>query len=76
MTVKISSRGQTVIPAKIRKRYGIHAHSKVEFLDTGKEIVLIPISKNPFLESKGILRKITSYDLIESRRQERKREHG
>lgn len=75
MGVVISVRGQTVIPSEIRKKYNITPKSKIEFLDTGKEIVIIPLPKDSFLESRGILKGVTTEDLIEERRKERKYEH-
>jgi AbrB family looped-hinge helix DNA binding protein len=76
MTATISVRGQMVLPAQIRKRYGIAAQSKVEILDFGNEIVIVPIPKRPFAGSKGLLKGVSSRDLIEARRSERLREHG
>ena len=54
-TVKVSARGQLVIPEEIRKRYGIEAGDKVEFLDFGDQIVMIPI-KNAIEDAEGWLR--------------------
>ena len=71
MPVTVSSRGQTVIPAALRKKYDIAANSKIEFIDTGEEIVLVPIPETPFEGSHGILKGITTKDLFEARRQER-----
>lgn len=39
-TAKVSARGRLVIPVGIRKRYGIEAGDKVEFLDFGDQIVM------------------------------------
>jgi len=75
MTVTVSARGQMVLPAAIRRRYGISEQSKVELLDLGKEVVLVPISKYPLAKSKGVLKGVSSADLIRTRRQLRKREH-
>jgi len=74
MPISISSKGQMVIPARIRKKYRIEARSKVELVDTGKEIVIIPLPKEPFKSSRGILRGVTTKDLIRLRREERRRE--
>jgi len=74
MPISISSKGQMVIPARIRKKYRIEARSKVELVDTGKEIVIIPLPKEPFKSSRGILRGVTTKDLIKVRREERRRE--
>ena len=75
MTVTVSHRWQTVIPAAIRRRYGIQANSKIEIIDTGKEIVLVPLPRDPFKSSRGMLRGMGAADLIRMRRAERRREH-
>ncbi len=72
--VAVSVRGQTVIPAQIRKKYGIRAKSKVEFIDTGEEIVIVPLPDKPFEASYGLLKGIGTKDLFEFRRKERKAE--
>lgn len=75
MTVTVSSRGQTVIPAELRKRYGIEPNSKIEFIDTGEEIVLVPLrGEDPLRSSYGILKDVSSKDVIRNRRKERERE--
>lgn len=67
MTVKISPRGQLVIPASIRKKYDLKANCNVELLDMGDEIVIIPVSGKTINNSRGILKGISSKDLIEQR---------
>jgi len=76
MTITVSARGQMVIPASIRKRYGIKPKSKVELLDLGKEVVIVPIQNESLSKSKGILKGVSTYDLIKERRRLRKLEHG
>lgn len=71
MTVTVSNRGQMVIPSMIRKKYNIKAQSKVELVDTGKEIVIVPIPKDILRQSKGILKGVGSKDIIAARREER-----
>lgn len=75
MTVTVSARGQMVIPASIRRRYGIKQESKVELLDLGKEVVIIPIMEKSLLKSRGILKGVSTNDLIRERRSLRKKEH-
>jgi AbrB family looped-hinge helix DNA binding protein len=76
MTVTVSTKGQVVIPSQLRKRYNLKPRAKIEFLDTGKEIVLVPLPEDPFKASYGILKGkgITTKDLIKHRREERKKE--
>lgn len=74
MTITVSRRGQMVIPANIRKKYGIKEPSQVELIDTGKEIVIVPIPKNAFKKSKGVLDGLVGInDLIKARREDRER---
>ncbi len=76
MTVTVSERGQMVLPAAIRKSYGIKAHSKVEVLDKGGEIVIIPIPKGGIEAARGILKGkgLSTAEFLRMRREERKRE--
>ena len=76
MTVTVSVRGQIVIPSEIRKRYHIKPSSRLEFIDTGKEIVVVPIPKDSFAHSRGLLKGVSTRDLIKARRLARRREHG
>lgn len=73
MTIIVSDRGQMVIPSAIRKRYNIKAKSKVELIDTGKEIVIVPIPKQALRQSKGMLKGVSAKDIIAARREERKK---
>jgi len=76
MSVAVSVRGQTVIPSKIRKRYHITPRTRLEFIDTGSEIVVVPIPDDRSGQSRGMLKGVSSSDLIRTRRQERRRDHG
>lgn len=76
MTLTVSSRGQLVLPAAIRKRYKIEPQSQLELVDVGGEMVLVPLPRDAFRGSRGILKGVTTKDLIETRRRERRREHA
>ena len=76
MTITVSARGQMVIPASIRKRYGIRQKSEVELLDLGKEVVIVPIPDKFLHKSRGMLKGVSTNDLIKERRILRKREHS
>ncbi len=76
MTVTVSARGQMVIPSSIRKRYSIKANSKVELLDLGKEVVIVPIMDNSLIKSKGILKGVSTADLLKIRKNIRKSEQA
>ncbi len=43
MPVKISAKGQVVLPAEIKRKYEIESGKKIEILDFGGEIVIVPV---------------------------------
>jgi AbrB family looped-hinge helix DNA binding protein len=73
---KVSAKGWVVIPAVLRKRFGIEPGSSIEFRETGERIVLIPESKDPVEAFYGKLAgKMSLTDaLLEERRKEMRRE--
>ena len=74
-TSVVTTKGQVVIPSSVRKKYNMKAHSSLELLDRGGEIVLVPVPKDSFRAAKGILKgRISLSDLFEYRRHERQRE--
>ncbi len=77
MSVTVSSKGQLVIPASVRKRYHIVPGTHVEVLDNGREIVLVPVpGKNAFRASRGLLKGYSVQEFLRWRRQERRHEHA
>lgn len=76
MAVRVSSKGQLVIPASIRRRYQIMPGSRVEVLDIGREVVLVPLPKKSFPASRGMLKGYSVGTFLRWRRQERRREHA
>lgn len=75
MTLKISNKGQIVIPAFIRKKYGLTPKTKVELLDTGNEIVIVPVTGKDYKAARGILKGVSVKDIVNQRRAERKVEN-
>jgi AbrB family looped-hinge helix DNA binding protein len=45
VTVKVSSKGQIVLPKSLREKFGINPGDEVEILDFGNEIVLVPLKR-------------------------------
>ncbi len=76
MPVKVSSKGQVVLPAELRKKYGIEAGENVEILDFGGEIVIVPVPKTKgrgFLKFRGGLEKvIAAYKKMEKEKELKK----
>ena len=75
MTLKLSSKGQVVIPSSVRKKYNMRTNSKLELLDLGGELILVPLPKDPFKAARGILKgRVSTEDLLAMRRRDRERE--
>lgn len=47
METAVTKRGQTVIPAEIRKRYGISAGDSLVWIDDGESIRVVPVPADP-----------------------------
>jgi bifunctional DNA-binding transcriptional regulator/antitoxin component of YhaV-PrlF toxin-antitoxin module len=56
MKSTVTQRGQTAIPAAIRKRYHIVAHTRIEWIDDGHGISIVPIPADPIKALRGKFR--------------------
>ena len=75
MTTTVTTRGQTVIPAEIRRRYGIDEGSRLEWIDDGRTIRVIPIPADPISALYGSAKGEGLSDrLMEERARDRARE--
>jgi AbrB family looped-hinge helix DNA binding protein len=75
-TSNITSKGQLVIPARIRRRYGIKTGTRVRFVERDGEIVLQPITSAAIRSLRGILKSETSVtaELLAERARDKERE--
>ncbi len=53
--VTVSSKGWVVIPANLRKKYNLTPGRKVQVVDYGGVISLVPVEDDPIEASRGIL---------------------
>ena len=72
MRTTVTERGQTVVPARIRRDYRIEPHSRLEWIDDGHTIRVIPIPEDPIRAARGISHGL-SRRLLEERKRERAR---
>jgi AbrB family looped-hinge helix DNA binding protein len=71
----ISSKGQIVIPAKLRKRYGLNEGTTVMFQEDRGRLVLEPGNHAAIYALQGSLKDFPlEADLLEERQAERRRE--
>ncbi len=75
MRTTVSQRGQTVIPAELRRRYRIEEGTQIEWVDTGAGLKVIPIPSDPVGSLRGIGKGERLVDrLLLERRRDRARE--
>ncbi len=75
METTVTKRGQTVIPAAIRKRYGIVEGDSIAWLDDGTTIRVVPVPADPIRGLRGAGRgEDLTRKLLEERRKDRGRE--
>ena len=73
MKIRANSKGQIVIPVKLRQKYGIKKGTRIVVSDTGDTIVLKPITEEYLkklqgsLKGTGALKLLLNEKLIESK---------
>lgn len=70
----VTTKGQVVIPAKLRRKYGIKIGTKIRFEEENGEIIMLPLTEETidknigFLGTKGkLLQKLMAEKKVESR---------
>jgi AbrB family looped-hinge helix DNA binding protein len=77
-TGNVTTKGQLVIPARIRRRFGIKAGTRIRFVERDGEIVLQPVTSAAIRGLCGILKSETSAtaDLLSERTRDKEREEA
>lgn len=73
MEAYITVKGQIVIPAELRRKYGITERTRIVITDNGKEIILRPITRAYLKRLRGSLKGDAIKVLLEERRKDRER---
>ena len=75
MESTVTERGQTAIPAVLRRKYGLKPHMKLIWVDTGAGIRVVPAPKDSIKAFRGMFKglKLTA-GLLRDRKEERARE--
>ena len=68
----VTTRGRIVIPARIRKQFGVKKGTKLAFIERDGTLILQPLDENYFLSMAGILG--TDGKMLKSLMEDKKRE--
>lgn len=71
---RVSAKGAVVIPAAIRRKYGIESGMMVKFMESNGNIRIVPLPKDPIAAAHGFLKDDTGGSLTEMLLEERRRE--
>jgi AbrB family looped-hinge helix DNA binding protein len=74
----VTTKGQLVIPARIRRKLGIKPGTKVCFVERGNEILFQPVTKEYVRSVCGMLKSATSItdELLSERKKDKQREEA
>lgn len=72
MKTYISTKGQLVIPAELRRKYGIKPGTRVEVIDRGDQIILQPITEEYVRKLRGSLKGGNALRVLEEERRKDK----
>lgn len=72
----VTSKGQLVVPARLRRKYGIKPGTKICFIERDNEIVFQPVTREYIHSVCGMLKSETSVtqELLKERAQDTERE--
>ncbi len=71
-TSVVTIKGQIVVPAKIRQKFGIKKGTKIAFIEQNGKLIIQPLDKNYFESLAGILG--TEGKMLKSLMEDKKRE--
>lgn len=78
-TAYVTSKGQLVVPSRIRRRFGIKPGTRIHFVEEGDRIIFQPVTREYIDSFCGIFKqkpgeKSVVQELIEERRAEKAKE--
>lgn len=77
-TAYVTSKGQLVVPARLRRKYGIKPGTKICFIERDNEIVFQPVTREYIRSVCGMLRSETSVtqELLKERARDKAHEES
>jgi AbrB family looped-hinge helix DNA binding protein len=53
---KVTSKGQVVIPKRLRDKYGIHSATSIRWIENEQGVLMVPESDDPIIAARGMLK--------------------
>ncbi len=77
-TAYVTSKGQLVVPVRIRRKYGIRPGTKICFIERDGELLFQPVTREYIRSVCGMLKSKTSAteELLKERAKDREREEA
>jgi len=72
-TSKVTTKGQIVIPKRIREKYGIHPCTSIRWVEKKEGILMIPDTEDPIIAARGMLK---GSGILKAYLQEKKKERA
>ena len=74
LSSKVTSKGQVVLPKKLREKYGIRSATAIRWIEKEQGILMVPESEDPIVAARGMLKGtgILKAYLKEKRREKKK----
>ena len=73
---KVTSKGQVVIPKRLREKYGIRSSTAIRWIEKDQGILMVPESEDPIVAARGMLKGsgiLKAY--LKEKRREKQREN-
>jgi len=68
---RVTSKGQVVIPKRIRVKYGIHPSTSIRWIEKEGGVLMVPDSEDPIKSARGMF---SGSGILKAYLQEKKRE--
>ena len=80
-TAYVTSKGQLVVPSRLRRRFGIKPGTRINFLEEGDRIIFQPVTREYIRSFRGMFKlkpgeKSVVQEHLEERRRDRDRENA
>lgn len=77
-TAYVTSKGQLVVPSRLRRKYGIKPGTKICFIERDNEILFQPVTREYIRNVCGMLKSETSVtqELLKERARDKEREEA